>query len=81
MWNGLAAIGVFIIALAAIPPMLGWARRNGKGMAAGFMLGVGMMFASLFDPAKAQATEELDRTKRTGGPKQQQAGDPKNPTK
>ncbi len=79
MWNGLAAVAVLIIMLAAIAPMLKWARRNGKGKAAGFMLGIGMMFASLFDPAKAQATEELDRTKRTGGPKQQEAGDPKTP--
>lgn len=77
-WAGAAL--VLIAVIAAIPATLRWGRRNAKGNAAGFMLGIAAMFAGLFDPAKAQATEELDRTKRTGGAKQQQSGDPKNPT-
>jgi hypothetical protein len=76
-WIGAGLILIAVI--ATIPATLRWGRRNAKGNAAGFMLGVGAMFASMFDPARAQATEELDRTKRTGGTKQQEAGDPKKP--
>jgi hypothetical protein len=80
MWEWIGAGLILIGVIATIPATLGWGRRNAKGNAAGFMLGIGAMFAGLFDPAKAQATEELDRTKRTGGTKQQEAGDPNNPT-
>ena len=77
MWDWVGAGLILIGVVATIPATLRWGRRNAKGNAAGFMLGVGAMFAGLFDPAKAQATEELDRTKRTGGAKQQESGDPK----
>jgi hypothetical protein len=79
MWDWIIALLFLLGVIAAIPATLRWGRRNAKGNAAGFILGVGAMFASLFDPATAQATEELDRTKRTGGTKQQEAGDPKKP--
>ncbi|MFM9853308.1 MAG: hypothetical protein ACKVOJ_10965 [Sphingomonadaceae bacterium] len=61
------AIFAFALIMSVLPVSLAWARKNRKGHMAGAMLGIGMMFASLFDPAKAQATEELDRTNRTGG--------------
>lgn len=79
MWEWAGAGLTLIVVIATIPATLRWGRRNAKGNAAGFMLGIGAMFANLFDPAKAQATEELDRTKRTGGTKQQEASDPKKP--
>jgi hypothetical protein len=79
MWEWVSAGVILIAVLAIIPATLRWGRQNAKGNAAGFMLGIGAMFSALLDPAKAQATEELDRTKRTGGNRQQQAGDPKNP--
>jgi hypothetical protein len=77
MWEWIGAGLILIIVIATIPATLRWGRRNAKGNAAGLMLGIGAMFSALFDPAKAQATEELDRTKRTGGQKQQEASDPK----
>jgi hypothetical protein len=79
MWEWIGVLLIVIGVIAVIPATLRWGRRNAKSNAAGFMLGIGAMFANLFDPAKANATEELDRTKRTGGGKQQEAGDPKNP--
>jgi hypothetical protein len=79
MWEWIGAGLILLGVIATIPTTLRWARRNAKSHVAGLMLGIGAMFASLFDPAKAQATEELDRTKRTGGNKQQGAGEPKNP--
>jgi hypothetical protein len=79
MWEWIGAGLILTSVIATIPATLCWARRNAKGNVAGLMLGIGAMFASLFDPAKAQATEELDRTKRTGGTKQQEADDPKKP--
>jgi hypothetical protein len=79
MWLWAGAGLILIVVIATIPATLRWGRRNAKGNAAGFMLSIGAMFANLFDPAKAQATEELDRTKRTGGTKQQEASDQKKP--
>ena len=79
MWEWVFAGLILIAVIATIPATLRWGRRNAKGNAAGFMLGIGAMFSALFDPAKAQATEELNRTKRTGSTKQQEAGNPKNP--
>jgi hypothetical protein len=70
MWEWISAGSIVIGVIAVIPATLRWGRRNAKSNAAGFMLGIGAIFAFLFDPAKAQATEELDRTKRTGGTKQ-----------
>jgi hypothetical protein len=49
---GLVLIGV----IAIIPLTLRWVRRNTKGNLAGFVLGLGAMFAYLVNPAKAQAT-------------------------
>ena len=78
MWEWIGSGLIVMGMIAAIPATLRWGRRNAKGNAAGFMLGIGAIFSTLFDPAKASATEELDRTKRTGG-KTQEASEPKNP--
>ena len=79
MWEWIGSGLIVIATIASIPATLRWGRRNAKGNAAGFMLGIGAIFSTLFDPAKASATEELDRTKRIGG-KTQEATDPKNPS-
>jgi hypothetical protein len=38
------------------------------------MIGLGMVFASVFDPAKAAAIEQLDRQKETEGSEEGESG-------
>lgn len=68
------ALAIFFAALAVLPAMLRWfkARRNGRMAGAAMM--IGFAFSALFDPAKAQASEEIDRQKSRGGQRREAAG-------
>ena len=62
MLEWLAAIAVFLLFLALLPVMLGrFKSRPRKGSASGAMIGLGLVFAMIFDPKAAAATELIDR--------------------
>lgn len=61
-----ALIVAMIITLPRLKP------RKGSG---GLVIALGMIFASVFDPAKAAAMEQLDRRKQTEGSEEGESGD------
>jgi hypothetical protein len=61
-----AIVVAMIIALPRLKP------RKGGG---GFAFALAMIFASVFDPAKAAAVEQLDRRKQTEGSEDGESGD------
>jgi len=60
-----ALIVGMIFALPRLKP------RKGSG---GLIIALGMIFASVFDPAKAAAIEQLDRHKETEGKEEGESG-------
>jgi hypothetical protein len=64
MLEWLAAIGVFVLLVALLPLVLRRTRptrSNGRG--SGVMIGIGLIFAMVFDPKAAAASELIDRKK------------------
>jgi len=61
-----ALIVGMIFALPRLKP------RKGSG---GLIIALGMIFASVFDPAKAAAIEQLDRHKETEGKEEGESGE------
>lgn len=47
--------------LLSIPLLVMFARRHSRGKAGAAMLLLGLAFGSLFDPAKAEAMETIDK--------------------
>ena len=66
-----------VVFAALMLALIGAVRRGGlkprKG-GGGFVIALGMVFASVFDPAKAAAVEQLDRKKLTGGNEEGESG-------
>ncbi len=58
------AVAGFI--LLAVPLLIGFARRHSRGRAGAAMLLLGLAFGHLFDPAKAQATESIEKRRQQG---------------
>jgi len=68
MMEWVIEIAAFVALLYGIVALLPRAKRGAlKGGGGGFVLGLGMIFASMFDPAKAAAVEEVERRKETEG--------------
>jgi hypothetical protein len=64
MIEWLVAIAALLVFLALLPRMLRrpkTARRKGGG--SGVMIGIGLVFAMIFDPKAAAATELIDQKK------------------
>ncbi|MHA6719028.1 hypothetical protein ACX40Y_06200 [Sphingomonas sp. RS6] len=53
--------GVAAAILLAIPFLIRVARRNSRGRAGAAMLLIGLAFGHLFDPAKGEATEQIEK--------------------
>jgi hypothetical protein len=72
-WAIAAAVFVVLglVLVWAIPRMTMRTRKGGGG---GFAIGLMMVFASLIDPARAAAVEQLDRQKETEGAEEGQSG-------
>jgi hypothetical protein len=71
------AIVVFVGLLSAMVALLPRAKRGTlKGAGGGFVLGLGMIFASLLDPARAAAVEEVERRKETQANEEGEGGAP-----
>ena len=69
----LVAALVFALLMAAMIPALAWIKaRPRKG--GGFAMGLFMIFASVLDPAKAAAIEQLDRRKDIEGSEEGENG-------
>jgi hypothetical protein len=68
------AAGVFVLLMlamiATLPRMMASSRRGGGG----FAFALAMILASVFDPAKAAAVEQLDRQKETEGSEEGESG-------
>ena len=63
MLEWLVAIAVLVLLLALLPQMLRWTRprpRKGGG-GSGVIIGIGLVFAMLFDPKAAQTTELIEK--------------------
>ena len=72
----LVAIVVFCLALALLPPLLRQIRKSAsKGTAGGVMMGLGLAFMTIFDPAKAESVKELRQRKDLGETDQHESGD------
>lgn len=57
----LAQWGVAAAILLAVPLLIRFGRRRSKGRAGAAMLLLGLAFGSLFDPARAEAMETIDK--------------------
>lgn len=56
----LAVLGLILAFLAAMPLLLRWVKTSGgKGRMGGVALALGVAFSFLFDPAKAEAMENI----------------------
>jgi len=73
MLEWLIALAVF--ALAVLAMALGRPRLKPRKGSGGFGFALAMIFASVFDPAKAAAMEQLDRRKQTEGSEEGESGD------
>lgn len=73
MVEWLIAAAVFgLLMLLMIPALRAIKARPPKG--GGFAIALFMLFASVFDPAKAAAIEQIDRHKDTEGSKEGESG-------
>ena len=64
MLEWLVAIAVFVLLVLLLPPLLRRAKpTRSKGGGSGVMIGIGLVFAMIFDPKAAAATELIDRKK------------------
>jgi hypothetical protein len=62
MLEWLVAIAVFVLLVMLLPPLLRRAKpARSKGGGSGVMIGIGLVFAMIFDPKAAAATELIDR--------------------
>ena len=58
---------VFCAALAVLPALLRKSRKSArKGTAGGLVIGLGLAFMTIFDPAKAESVEEIRGRKDRG---------------
>lgn len=72
----IVAAVIFAGALALLPLTLGRFRKSARGgRFAGVALGLGFVFAHLFDPAKAAATEEIAKRTEAGAPEKAWGGE------
>ena len=69
---GVLALGV-LATMAAVAHAKRHPRKSGGG---GFVVAIGMILASVLDPAKAAATEEIDRQRETEGSEEGESGAP-----
>jgi len=71
MFEWAIAAGVFMLLMLALIPLVPrmMARKGG-----GFGFALAMIFASVFDPAKAAAIEQLDRKKEIEGSEENESG-------
>lgn len=65
---------VFAVLLLAMIPALAWAKASTRKGGGGFAMALFMIFASVLDPAKAAAIEQLDRQKETEGSEDGESG-------
>jgi hypothetical protein len=74
MIEWLIAVAVFaLLMLGMIAAIRSGKLKPGKG-GGGFAFALAMIFASVFDPAKAAAIEQLDRQKETEGNEDGESG-------
>ncbi|OAN63871.1 hypothetical protein [Sphingomonas sp. TDK1] len=57
----LVTLGVLLVVIATIPLLVRMGRRQARGRLGGAALMLGLAFSHLFDPAKAEAMETIDR--------------------
>ena len=57
----LVALGMLLLVIATIPLSVRLGRRQAKGRMGGAALMLGLAFGHLFDPAKAEAMETIDK--------------------
>jgi hypothetical protein len=69
----IAAVVFAALMLAMVAAIRRGKLKPGKG-GGGLVIGLGMVFASVFDPAKAAAVEQLDRKKLTEGNEEGESG-------
>ena len=64
MLEWLVAIAALLLFLALLPAMLGGFKpKPRKGGGSGVMIGIGLVFAMIFDPKAAQTIELIDQKK------------------
>jgi hypothetical protein len=74
MVEWLIAAAVFVLLMLAMVQVLTHAKPRLRKGGGGFIIALGMVFASVFDPAKAAAVEQLDRHKKTEGSEEGASG-------
>ena len=77
MLEWILAAGVLALGVLATIATLAHAKRHPrKSGGGGFVVALGMILASVLDPAKAAATEEIDRQRETEGSEEGESGAP-----
>lgn len=77
MLEWILAAGLFVLLMWATAAILSRAKRKPrKSGGGGFVIALGMIFASVFDPAKAAASEIIDRKRDTEGSEEGESGAP-----
>jgi hypothetical protein len=73
----IVAAALLLAGLAAMPWLVGWCKRPGtRRRFGGAAMMLGMAFASVLDPARAAAMEQIDKQKKTGEAKPGAEGPP-----
>jgi len=63
-----------LLVIAMIPLLVRLGRRQARGRAGAAMMMLGLAFGHLFDPAKAQATESIQKRREQGEAAGEEAG-------
>jgi hypothetical protein len=75
MLEWILAAGIFALLMRATAAFLAKSRRNPrKSGGGGFVIALGMIFASVFDPAKAAASEIVGKKRDTEGSEEGESG-------
>jgi len=70
----LVTIGAVLLVLGSIPFLVRLGRRHAKGRMGAATLLLGLAFGHLFDPARAEATESIQKRREQGEAAGEEAG-------
>jgi hypothetical protein len=76
MLEWILAAGIFALLMWATAAFLAKSRRNPRKSGGGFVIALGMIFASVLDPGRAAASEIVEKKRDTEGSEEGESGAP-----
>jgi hypothetical protein len=77
MWTEWLVAAAVLIGFLALLPLLRQTKPTSRKFAgSGVVIGLGMVFAMIFDPKAVQATEEVQKAKQIGDSEKDEQADP-----